>query len=202
MTNGNLDIDNKKIINIQTKQPSETRYASKNYYGFVGKPIPVKSNFNNNPELQKTLEGYKKLLKEYSSSQSSSDIIESEKQTEESIMPQETYTKSEIDLKFEKLNSDVQHGFEKVDMIVDNLRQEMRDGFEKVDIKFDQVNQKLDYSINHILSETRNLLLEQQVKEKAEREQERKATNRWLVGIAISLAGLIISIIVNFFLKK
>lgn len=130
------------------------------------------------------------------------DIIKSEKQTEESIMPQETYTKSEIDLKFEKLNSDVQHGFEKVDMIVDNLRQEMRDGFEKVDIKFEQVNQKLDYSINHILSETRTLLLEQQVKEKAEREQERKATNRWLVGIAISLAGLIISIIVNFFLKK
>ncbi|HFI0933614.1 TPA: hypothetical protein ACGO1A_000923 [Streptococcus suis] len=130
------------------------------------------------------------------------DIIESRKQQEDSIMPQETYTKSEIDLKFEKLNSDVQHGFEKVDMIVDNLRQEMRGGFEKVDIKFDQVNQKLDYSINHILSETRNLLLEQQVKEKAEREQERKATNRWLIGIAISLAGLIISIIVNFFLKK
>ncbi|MEG3243906.1 hypothetical protein [Streptococcus suis] len=130
------------------------------------------------------------------------DIIESSKQQEDSIMPQETYTKSEIDLKFEKLSTDIHHGFEKVDLKFENIQQRMDDGFKQVDLKFEQVNQKLDYSINHILSETRNLLLEQQVKEKAEREQERKATNRWLVGIAISLAGLIISIIVNFFLKK
>ena len=92
-------------------------------------------------------------------------------------MSQETYTKSEIDLKLQNIEN-------------------------KIDSEFEQLNQKVDYSVKHILSETKNLLLEQQVKEKAEREQERKATNRWLVGIAISLAGLIISIIVNFFLNK
>lgn len=106
-----------------------------------------------------------------------SDIIESRKQQEEFIMLQETYTKSEIDLKLQNIEN-------------------------KIDCEFEQLNQKIDYSVKHILSETKNLLLEQQVKEKAEREQERKATNRWLVGIAISLAGLIISIIVNFFLNK
>lgn len=106
-----------------------------------------------------------------------SDIIESRKQQEEFIMLQETYTKSEIDLKLQNIEN-------------------------KIDSEFEQLNQKIDYSVKHILSETKNLLLEQQVKEKAEREQERKATNRWLVGIAISLAGLIISIIVNFFLNK
>lgn len=105
------------------------------------------------------------------------DIIESRKRQEEPIMSQEAYTKSEIDLKLQNIEN-------------------------KIDSEFEQLNQKVDYSVKHILSETKNLLLEQQVKEKAEREQERKATNRWLVGIAISLAGLIISIIVNFFLNK
>ncbi|MFD3024291.1 hypothetical protein [Streptococcus agalactiae] len=93
------------------------------------------------------------------------------------IMSHNTYSKSEIDLKFENLET-------------------------KVDSKFEQLSQKIDFSVQQILSETKNLLLEQQVKEKNERENERKSTNRWLIGIAISLAGLIISIIVNFFLRK
>ena len=104
-------------------------------------------------------------------------IIESRDKMEETIMPQDTYSKSEIDLKFENLET-------------------------KVDSKFEQLSQKIDFSVQQILSETKNLLLEQQVKEKTERENERKSTNRWLIGIAISLAGLIISIIVNFFLRK
>lgn len=106
-----------------------------------------------------------------------SDIIKPTNKTEETIMPQDTYSKSEIDLKFENLET-------------------------KVDSKFEQLSQKIDFSVQQILSETKNLLLEQQVKEKTERENERKSTNRWLIGIAISLAGLIISIIVNFFLRK
>ncbi|WP_438831892.1 hypothetical protein [Streptococcus pluranimalium] len=106
-----------------------------------------------------------------------SGIIKPTNKTEEATMPQDTYSKSEIDLKFENLET-------------------------KVDSKFEQLSQKIDFSVQQILSETKNLLLEQQVKEKTERENERKSTNRWLIGIAISLAGLIISIIVNFFLRK
>ncbi|WP_369350442.1 hypothetical protein AB6M97_06360 [Streptococcus hillyeri] len=105
------------------------------------------------------------------------DIIELENNKEESIMSQDTYTKSEIDLKFQNLET-------------------------KIEGKFDQLSQKIDFSVQHILSETKNMLLEQQVKEKTERENERKTTNRWLIGIAISLAGLIVSVIVNFFLRK
>lgn len=92
-------------------------------------------------------------------------------------MDKETYSKSEIDLKLANIET-------------------------KIDNRFEQLNQKIDYSVQHILSETKNMFLEQQIKEKTERENERKSTNRWLIGIAISLAGLIISIIVNFFLKK
>ncbi|MCB2846576.1 hypothetical protein [Streptococcus dysgalactiae] len=92
-------------------------------------------------------------------------------------MSNNTYSKNEIDLKFKNLET-------------------------KIDSKFDQLSQKIDFSIQHILSETKNMLLEQQLKDKIDREKERKSTNRWLFGIAISLAGLVVSIIVNFFLRK
>lgn len=118
-------------------------------------------------------------------------IIESKNNTEGATMPKETYGKSEIDLKFNKISSDIQHGFDKLDS-----------KFEQVDLKFEKLEQKIDFSIQQTLSETKNMLLEQQVKEKNERENERKTTNRWLISIAISLVGLIISIIVNFFLSK
>lgn len=96
---------------------------------------------------------------------------------EDDTMSKETYSKSEIDLQLANTET-------------------------KIDNRFEQLNQKIDYSVQHILSETKNMLLEQQVKEKTEREAERKSTNRWLIGIAISLAVLNISILVNFFLKK
>ena len=90
------------------------------------------------------------------------DIIDSEKPKEKLIMSQETYTKSEIDLKLANLTT-------------------------KIDAQFDQLNTKLDYSVQHILSETKNLMLEQQIKEKDEREKERRVTNRWLIGLTVSI---------------
>ncbi len=73
---------------------------------------------------------------------------------EDDTMGKETYSKSEIDLKLANIET-------------------------KIDNRFEQLNQKIDYSVQHILSETKNMLLEQQIKEKTEREAERKSTNRW-----------------------
>lgn len=108
-----------------------------------------------------------------------------DKAKEERTMLQDTYSKEEIDKKFDKLESKIDNLYTKTE----------------IDLKFEALNQKIDFSVDRILSETRNMLLEQQIKEKTERESERKTTNRWLVGIAISVAGLVISIIVNFFTK-
>ena len=49
-------------------------------------------------------------------------IMESEMLSEENIMSQDTYSKSEIDLKLDKINSDTQHGFEKIDLKIDQLK--------------------------------------------------------------------------------
>ena len=44
-------------------------------------------------------------------------------------MANDTYTKTEIDLKLDKINSDVKHGFEKVDLKSESIRTEMREWF-------------------------------------------------------------------------
>lgn len=137
-------------------------------------------------------------------------IIESK---EETIMSNNTYSKNEIDLKLDKISNEIRNSSEKSDLKFEALmkessikfqamHQKIDNGFKQVDLKFEKLEQKIDFSIQHILSETKNMLIEQQLKDKIDREKERKSTNRWLFGIAISLAGLIVSIIVNFFLRK
>lgn len=194
LTNENLNIDSSKIINIQTKQPSETRY---DVYSFESKPIRVKSNINNKPVSQKILEGYKKLQKKYPSSQPSSAIIESGKQQEKSIMPQETYTKSEIDLKFDKISTDIHHGFEKVDLKFENIQQRMDDGFKQVDFKFENIQQRMDdgfkqvdLKFDNFERRIENMLLAQENRRLEEQAKNKKEFMYWAIGIIVALAGI------------
>ncbi|CYU92392.1 hypothetical protein [Streptococcus suis] len=90
-----------------------------------------------------------------------SDMMESEKQTEESIMPQETYTKSEIDLKFDKISTDIHHGFE------------------KVDLKFDNFERRIE-----------NMLLVQENRRLEEQAKNKKEFMYWAIGIIVALAGI------------
>lgn len=107
------------------------------------------------------------------------DIIESRKQQEESIMSQETYTKSEIDLKFDKISSDMQHGFDKVDLKFEHLEQRMTEGFKQVDLKFDNFERRIE-----------NLLLTQENKRLEDQARNKKEFMYWAIGIIIALAGI------------
>lgn len=98
-----------------------------------------------------------------------SGIIESRDKMEETIMPQDTYSKSEIDLKFENLET-------KVDSKFDLLIQKIDDGFEK---------QRL--STEKMLSEFKLDLVTEQQKNK-------KEFMYWAIGILITLAGIAIPI--------
>lgn len=91
-------------------------------------------------------------------------------------MNNDNYSKSEIDLKFSTLE-------------------------DKMASKFELLNQKWDASVQQILSQTKVLLLEREMIEKSAREAEKKTTTRWFIGLILSLTGLAISIIVNFFLR-
>lgn len=107
------------------------------------------------------------------------DIIESRKQQEESIMPQETYTKSEIDLKFDKISTDIHHGFEKVDLKFENIQQRMDDGFKQVNLKFDNFERRIE-----------NMLLAQENRRLEEQAKNKKEFTYWAIGIIVALAGI------------
>ncbi|HFI0398371.1 TPA: hypothetical protein ACGO63_000811 [Streptococcus suis] len=125
------------------------------------------------------------------------DIIESRKQQEESIMPQETYTKSEIDLKFDKISTDVQHSSEKSDLKFDALAKQ-------VDLKFDALAKQVDLKFDNFENKLENLFANLKVdlaNEKIESlEQARKDKRElilWSIGTAVAILGILIPLILN-----
>ncbi|MCB2913280.1 hypothetical protein [Streptococcus suis] len=107
--------------------------------------------------------------------QTTHDIIESRKQQEDSIMPQETYTKSEIDLKFDKISTDVQHSSEKSDLKLDNFENKLENLF--ANLKVDLANEKIE-SLEQARKDKRELIL-------------------WSIGTAVAILGILIPLILN-----
>ncbi|HEU4257163.1 TPA: hypothetical protein VVL98_001882 [Streptococcus pneumoniae] len=118
--------------------------------------------------------------------------------SEENIMSQDTYSKSEIDLKLDKINSDSQHGFEKIDLKVDQLRQEMRSGFEKIDLKFEQVDLKFD----NFEKRVETMFLTQENKRLEEQAKSKKEFMYWFIGLLVSTLLGILAIIVTILTTK
>lgn len=77
-------------------------------------------------------------------------------------MNKETYSKTEIDLKLQNLET-------------------------KVDNQFTLLNDRLESSTKQIVSETKNMLNELQLAQYKEREAERKATNKWFIGLLVTI---------------
>lgn len=126
------------------------------------------------------------------------DIMEPKMLSEENIMSQDTYSKSEIDLKLDKINSDTQHGFEKIDLKIDQLRQEMRSGFEKIDLKFEQVDLKFD----NFEKRVETMFLTQENKRLEEQAKSKKEFMYWFIGLLVSTLLGILAIIVTILTTK
>jgi hypothetical protein len=118
-------------------------------------------------------------------------IIEPGIPSEENIMPQDTYSKSEIDLKLDKINSDTQHSFEKIDLKFDQLKQEMRSSFEKIDLKFDNFEKCVE-----------TMLLTQENKRLEDQARNRKEFVYWFIGLLVSTLLGILAIIVTILTTK
>ena len=118
-------------------------------------------------------------------------IIEPGISLEENIMPQNTYSKSEIDLKLDKINSDTQHGFEKIDLKFDQLKQEMQSGFEKIDLKFDNFEKRVE-----------TMLLTQENKRLEDQARSKKEFMYWFIGLLVSTLLGILAIIVTILTTK
>lgn len=124
-----------------------------------------------------------KITKMNSQNHTKGDIMKSRNQEEE-IMEREIHTKTEIDLKLDKINSDTKHGFEKVGLKFEMLMQKMDDGFEK---------QRLN--TEKMLSEFKSELLTEQKKDK-------KEFTYWFVGLLVSSIIGLLAIIVTILTTK
>lgn len=106
-------------------------------------------------------------------------------------MSQETYSKEEIDLKFDKISSDVQNGFDKVNLKFDSLEQRMDDRFKQVDLKFDNFEHRIE-----------NMLLTQEYKRLEDQAKNKKEFMYWFIGLLISSVIGIVAIIVTILTTK
>lgn len=119
-----------------------------------------------------------KIIPINSDSTLKNDIIK-EKMLEEKGMANDTYSKREIDDKFNKLESKIENLYTK----------------NEIDLKFENLEQKISSGFENMTLRMENLLLEF----KADTKKEQEANKKWLIGIAISIIGLLITTILKFF---
>ncbi|MGT2964241.1 hypothetical protein [Streptococcus acidominimus] len=93
-----------------------------------------------------------------------------------------TYNVNEIEQKFRMLESHLDRKYENLESKLNNIYTKS------------EIDMMSELRVQRILSETRNILLEQQMKERAEREADRRITKRWIIGLAVT--------IILFFLKE
>lgn len=93
-------------------------------------------------------------------------------------MANDTYSKKEIDDKFSKLEGKLENLYTK----------------NEIDLKFENLEQKISSGFENMTLRMEKLLLE--FKEDTKKEQE--SNKRWLIGIGISIIGLLITAIVKF----
>ena len=93
-------------------------------------------------------------------------------------MANDTYSKKEIDDKFNKLESKLENLYTK----------------NEIDLKFENLEQKISSGFENMTLRMEKLLLEF----KADTKKEQESNKKWLIGIAISIVGLLITAIVKF----
>ncbi|WP_313310113.1 hypothetical protein [Lactococcus taiwanensis] len=107
-----------------------------------------------------------------------SDIMEEKSSIERGAnMHQETYSKNEIDLKFQNLSDKVDNKFELLSQKVDN-------GFS---------NQVLQ--INNSFLEFKQALKDESEKERKERQNEKKELIKWSIGTAIAIIAAVAALL-------
>ncbi|MBJ6745434.1 hypothetical protein JEQ21_02965 [Streptococcus sp. 121] len=133
-----------------------------------------------------------------------------------SMTLQDGYSKSEVDLKLDKIESDMHHGFESVNIRFQHLGTEIDRRFEQVDRRFEQVDrrfeqiderfnkmeQRFDQFQNQIVTMIEQLDQRWEVKlenyfykQDAERRKEQRIFFRWLIGFGFML---MVTVLANF----
>lgn len=109
---------------------------------------------------------------------------------EDDTMGKETYSKSEIDLKFDKISSDFQHNSEKTDLQINSLKQEIISQFEISNLRMEKM-----------ISDFESKQKEKRDDEEKERKKDKRELTLWIIGTTVGTIIGILGIIVPL-LKK
>lgn len=109
---------------------------------------------------------------------------------EDDTMGKETYSKSEIDLKFDKISSDFQHNSEKTDLQINSLKQEIISQFEISNLRMEKM-----------ISDFESRQKEKRDDEEKERKKDKRELTLWIIGTTVGTIIGILGIIVPL-LKK
>lgn len=112
------------------------------------------------------------------------DIINLNNMNEDDNMNNDNYTKTEIDLKLENINTNTKNEFEKIDLKLSNIEQNFYSKFEIFG------------------KEIKNILLEQERNYLKEQSENRKEFMYWFIGVLITLILGITTIIVTIVTTK
>ena len=101
-------------------------------------------------------------------------------------MSQETYTRSEIDLKFDKISTDVQHSSEKSDLKFDALAKQL-------DLKFDNFENKLE----NLFANLKVDLANEKIESLEQARKDKRELILWSIGTAVAILGILVPLILN-----
>lgn len=75
-------------------------------------------------------------------------------------------------------------------MKFEHFKDDVNNRYQLLHQRFDLLDKKIDNLVQYDLAQTQAMLLEQRIKEKQEREAERRVTKQWLIGVSI-IIGLV-----------
>ena len=122
-------------------------------------------------------------------------IMESRINTGDFTMSQETYTKTEIDLKLAALDTNIKHGFETTDLKLEALNQ-------KTDLKFKNLEKQLDlkfdsfeHRIENMFSDLKNDLAKEKIETLEREKKDKRELILWSIGTAIAIIAIIVPLL-------
>lgn len=77
---------------------------------------------------------------------------------------------------------------EVIDAKLEKQKEENENHYQLLEERFNLLDKKIDEVVDYALTKTQNMLLEERIREKIEREAEQKITNRWVIGLAVTIA--------------
>ncbi|MDG3131848.1 hypothetical protein MKL26_02250 [Streptococcus suis] len=77
---------------------------------------------------------------------------------------------------------------EVIDAKLEKQKEENESHYQLLEERFNLLDKKIDEVVDYALTKTQNMLLEERIREKIEREAEQKITNRWVIGLAVTIA--------------